>query len=150
MIATHAMTFNGRYSGELKDSIRPITEELRRAVFRLDAERWYATSLWALPPGKALDQVPHDFPVEYIQTAGSADRLTVEIRELVDGVPVQYVIGRQASSALAATDWASVRWSDHEVPVLANEVLTAEDAFILFSAYHAGAPLPSGYVRRPR
>ena len=147
MKATHAVTYNGQFSGPLNGAFWPVPEEIGRAINRLEGSEWYAVSLWALPPGKDVDQVPADFPDEYIQTAGRSDRLTVEIREVVNGVSIQQVIGR---STPAESGWETVAWDRFEVPVLKNELLTAADAVNLFLEYYESKQVPTGYNKRPR
>jgi hypothetical protein len=71
MIATHALTMNGRINGELKSRGMPVEDEIRRLVLLLDGTGRYCLSLWALPPGLPLDDVDHQaWPQEYIQAAG--------------------------------------------------------------------------------
>lgn len=72
-------------------------EEIGQLLERMDGLDIFAVSLWALPEGKRLDDVDlKAWPKEYIQCAGSANRLTVEIRRVESGTPHQFVIGRTA------------------------------------------------------
>ena len=55
--------------------------------------------LWRMPDGKALDETDADRDAhEYIQCAGSAERMTVEIREVVEGRAQQFAVGRPTGS----------------------------------------------------
>lgn len=78
---THVLTINGRRSFELSDHIRPVIDQIARTLDRLDGAERYALMLWQLPPGMRLPDVDTShYPVEYLQSAGSAARQSIEIR----------------------------------------------------------------------
>lgn len=149
MIATHAYSVNGQAWSELQDSFGPPSEELKGLLSRLDGVERYSLILWALPEGKYLDETsPADDAREYLQCAGKAERLVVEIRRIVDGKPQQYVIGRPAGSTSSEAD-EEVHWSNFMTLVHENEVFDAIEAADLFASYYETGEVPAQYVERP-
>jgi len=91
---THALTMNGRIHGELKDPFDAPEEVLKKRLALLDGTNRYSLSLWRLPGGVPFDRVDlAKWPQEYIQVAGSRERMTVEVRRYEDEVLRQYVVG---------------------------------------------------------
>lgn len=147
MIATHAFSTNGDAWYELKDSFRPEREEIRRQLDRLDGTSSYSFILWRLPAGKTLGEAsPWDEAEEYLQSAGSAQRMTVELRRMVDGEPVQYVVGRPTGSY--AAEETKITWDGVSTTVYANEVFETPEAANLFIAYYESGEVPPDYHLR--
>lgn len=148
MIATHAVTMNGSFSGELKNPELSIEDEIRRLLRSLNGVDIFAISLWELPSGKDLDQVNRKkWPAEYIQCAGTADRMTVEVRRLESKQSHQFVIGSSAADT-PATDVIQWDAGRHSTKVRPSEVMTWEDAAELFIAYYETGEVPSRYHLR--
>lgn len=114
----------------------------------MDGVTEYAVSVWAMPIGKELDELPKGWPYEYIQAGGSAKEMTVEMRSVRNRVAVQHVLGRDPEGVVQAG--SQVTLNGIIMPVLANEVLSADEALLIFSAYYEGQPIPPGFVSRPR
>ena len=137
---------NGRIHGELKNPDLPPDAEIRRLVKLLDGSYRYSLILWALPPGVAFDRVNFKaWPVEYIQAAGSLDRMTVEVRQVVDDVPRQCVVGRPG---VPPGGQEIVEWNESTTSVMANELFRADEAGDLFVAYYATGSVPGNYRLR--
>lgn len=87
-------------------------------------------------------------PKEWVQAAGTAERLTVEVKlRETDGVYRQYVVGRpSAASESSASE--PIRFGEHEVAVRPSEVLSAADAVGLFQHYYEHASIPQGWSLR--
>jgi hypothetical protein len=148
MIATHAVTMNGSFSGELKNPDLSTEDEIRRLLRSLDGVDIFAISLWELPPGKDLDQVNYNkWPVEYIQCAGTADRMTVEMRKVESKQAHHFVIGSSATeeSATVIIEWDAGR---HSTVVRPSEVMTWKAASELFIAYYETGAVPPDYHLR--
>lgn len=94
----------------------------------LDGSRRYAWSLWQTPPGASPDRVNMKwFPLEYLQCAGTRERMTVEVRRPeVDGVFRQYALARPSSAPVGDE---VIRWEAFETVVRSNEVFDVESAF---------------------
>lgn len=150
MIATHAFNMNGQFWAELKDSFGPIDEEIHRLLRRLNGSERFSFTLSRLPEGKRLDEVSvaNDLR-EYLQCAGSAGRMMVEMRTVAaDASEQQFVVGRPAGTndAMRSVD---VRWNTFVTRVQQNEVFDADEAAAIFFAYYETARIPSTYVLRP-
>ena len=145
MIPTHAMTVNGDFSLDFILRRPTVSEEISQLLERMDGAEIFAASLWALPAGKRLDEVDlAAWPKEYIQCAGTADRLTVEVRRLESGHPQQFVVGRaiESGSVLKEVNWNSGK---HSVQIQPNEILNWREATDLFVDYYAERSLAEGF-----
>jgi hypothetical protein len=69
--------------------------EIRRSLEILDGTDTFAYSIWAMPEGSSWpDPIAPEWPHEFLQSAGSADRMSIEIRRIENGEPRQYAVGR--------------------------------------------------------
>jgi hypothetical protein len=124
-----------------------------RGRFRDDLNQFDGHSMWAMilkkrpPPGSESDQTA----VRYLQAAGSAEAMTVEIREpggeAWGAVSVRSKIGWPAAPTVPG---------DIAIPlpritemVRAAEVFTAEQTATLFEAYYLTDAIPDGHSLRP-
>ncbi|MBO0767966.1 MAG: hypothetical protein J2O48_04690 [Solirubrobacterales bacterium] len=140
---------NGDGNTDLPGTPASVEAELRELIGRLNGQNRFAFLLWRLPDGRSLHQVGPDDDARghYIQCAGNFDgRLTTELRELVDGVPHQYVLGRAADDSTEADQ--EVPYANHAQYVRPNEVLTGPEVVDLFIEYYRTGDIPAGYVRR--
>ncbi|WP_156415613.1 hypothetical protein [Terrabacter sp. Soil811] len=145
---THALTMNGRIHGELKDALDPDDVLLRRRLALLDGIRRYSLSLWELPPETPFERVDLGrWPTEYVQAAGSRDRLTVELRRTENSGPCQYVVGRTMSGP-EPQPTVSLPWDGVTTTVLANEVLDLDEAAAVFIRYLSDNGIPEGFALR--
>jgi hypothetical protein len=139
---------NGDFAVEFQLRRPTPEEEVGQLLERMDGDEIFAVSFWAMPAGKSLDQFDlRTWPKEYIQCAGTAERLTVEIRRLEAGIPRQFVVGRLARSG-SATE--KVKWDSgkHSTTVWPSEILTWREATALFVGYYQNSPLPTDYQLR--
>jgi hypothetical protein len=145
----HALTTNGRIAYELFDRREPVLNVIRRSLDLLDAIEYYAYMLWRIPPGVDFVDVDRSrYPEEYLQCAGSASRLTVEVRRATVTGYEHLVIGKRDESSLAAST-ERVPWDHYEVEVRGNEVFSASEAFEVFRRYLEGASIDEAYTLRP-
>ncbi|KRE60089.1 hypothetical protein [Nostocoides sp. Soil756] len=135
MSATHAVTTNGRIHSELKPASGSLRDQIQGRLQRLDAAERYSLGLWALPPGVAFDDVDLDaWPQEFLQAAGSADRMTVELRMIDAGLARQFVVGRAPLTDGAPAD-QEVFWDGFRETVRPAEVFTWAEAIDVFWTY---------------
>jgi hypothetical protein len=147
LIATHAVTVNGRIHGELKDNGGPIPHTLAGYLDRLDGVSRFSVNLWALPPDTSLDSVLlEDWPEHYIQAAGSRERMTVEIRRAGPTGPRHFVVGTMKTIEPSPAE--QIVWDEHSTHVYGVEVFTAAEAVTLFVSYWQSGDLPQGYTER--
>lgn len=146
---THVLTINGRRSFELSDHIRPVIDQIARTLDRLDGAERYALMLWQLPPGMRLPDVDTShYPVEYLQSAGSAARQSIEIRRKTSTGYEQAVVGKR--------DFPSVNplieqiiWDRYTLEVRENEVFSSSEAIEVYRRYLEGAAIDKDFTLRP-
>jgi len=128
--------------------LAPEIDQIRRLLAGLDGSDRYSLVLWRLPAGRQLDEADPDSKArEYIQAAGSADRMTVEVRRLTSHGPEQFVVGRTAPSS-PSDPLIELRWSGYTTQVYPSEVFDATEATDLFDSYRATDWIPSKYSLR--
>lgn len=145
----HAMTLSGRITVDLKPPRANAARDLLQALGNLDGEERFSLVLFRLPAGAELDDVDLAcFPEEFLQCAGSQERMTIEQRVLERAEPKQYVLGHDAPPAGATEPDTAVRWSTFEAIVYSTEVFTGAEATEIFLRYlDTGQPDPR-YHRR--
>lgn len=141
---THVEQSNGFSRGPLVDSIRPYEDQLRFSLGRMNGTSFWAYSLWRAPEGAdLLDDIP--LSESYLQCAGSAEALTIEVRALdEEGVPHQWVVGKPGEVP-GGSPTEVVRWDDgrYSTTVHANEVFTAAEAGDVVVSYFLTDAVPA-------
>jgi hypothetical protein len=151
VIATHVTAMNRRSNIDMPGTPAQVEAELRELLERLNGAERYSFLIWKLPEGKSLYDVGPNDPARkaYMQCAGDFEgRMTCEIRELVDGEPHQYVLGRADEADDDAEGDQVVPWNDHVAKVRPNEVLSGEEVAELFIHYYRTGTEAPGYSRR--
>lgn len=150
-VATHVLQYS---SGNiLMFSSDADINKFARPLHAFDGADRYALVLWALPPGMDYDQAVAAGldGKEYIQAAGRADAMTVEICK-ADGSQwgvdrVRYVIGHpHQSDATLDTPIALPHSTEMRSR---HEIFEADEAAQLFFNYYKTGDIPSGYTLRP-
>jgi hypothetical protein len=122
--------------------------DIAKMLRRLDGSRSFSLLLWKLPPGKSLDETnPFRDANAYIQCAGAADRMTVEVRRPAGGNYEHFVVGRGPNGENRGIE-ETIHWDGVETVVTPNEVFSAEEAAELFHSYYRTGWVPSSYVLR--
>jgi hypothetical protein len=133
---THIDQMNGRTRGAFLDDLRPHDEEIRFVLNRMNGSTFWAWSLWRAPEGAdLLDSIP--FSEEYVQCAGTADALALEVRRIEpDGTPHQYAIGKPGGDRTGEPTEV-IHYDDgrHSTTVYPHEVFTADEAAVVFYTY---------------
>jgi len=139
---------NGRTWMDVHSIDKGETNDIGATLARLDGTKFYSLLLWKLPPDKSLDDVsPDEDANEYIQCAGSADRMTVEVRRLKGGTYEQFVVGRTPNSESPGKE-ETIHWEEVDTVVAPNEIFSADEAAELFRSYYTTGWVPSIYVLR--
>jgi hypothetical protein len=149
---THATTTDAKLHLDLIDTLRTIPEQFAWALGRLDGRRHFAFSLWELPEGLHADgAIDYDrWPDAYIQVAGTANAMTVDIRMLDDGELKNFTVGRPSvKRRFGRTKTVVVRWLTHSMVLRENEVFDAAGAVVVFEQYLKNGRPPVGYELRP-
>src|SRR5256885_1768117 len=120
---------------------RAEIDEFAAPLRRFNGADRFALTLWALPAGMNYDQARASSrdALEYIQAAGRADALTVEIRAAGGsewGAEwVRYVVGRAHTGELPTLDVAIELPRNIEL-IARHEVFDADEAAGLFYGYY--------------
>jgi hypothetical protein len=139
---------NGRTWMDIHSINKGEANDIGATLARLDGTKFYSLLLWKLPPSKSLDDVsPDEDANEYIQCAGSANRMTVEVRRLMGGKYEHFVVGR-APNGKNRGNKETIHWEDVDTVVAPNEIFSADEAAELFRSYYATGWVPSSYILR--
>jgi hypothetical protein len=150
-VDTHVREHNGGELIVVFDSYADINE-FARVLRGFNGTDQYALLLWALPPGMDNRQaVAAGLDREYIQAAGRADEMTVEIckpgGEQSGADWVRYVVGHP-----------HVGDAPLDVPIVLPqstemrsrfEIFDADEAAQLFYSYYKTGDIPTSYALRP-
>lgn len=148
-VPTHVMVYTGGMAATMDDGSGPLQFLGPLRAFGQDGN-WYLV-FYRLPDGKSYEDVRGEATTEYIQAAGDADAMAVEVRKR-GGAQwgahwVRYVIGR-AHTGNPPLDVPIVLPKGDQM-VSAAEVFTADEAAQLFIAYYKTGDIPDDYVLRP-
>lgn len=144
----YAITLDGTVSMDLTEDFRPFNETFREVLSSLDGMDSFAVSLWPLPPGvsSTADLEPAGYSEQFLQCAGSADRMTIEVRVAFEGTGRLFTLGRPVRARSVQT--TGVRWRGQELQVHDNEVFEYQEASTIFLAYLKSGATPSTYTLR--
>ncbi|AER47736.1 hypothetical protein DORI_87 [Mycobacterium phage Dori] len=148
-VPTHVMVFSsGTASTKGGGSSRlQFVSPLRRLN---GGERWFLL-FYPLPPGKRYEEVRNEATEQYIQAAGSAEAMVLEIRkpggEQWGADWVRYVIGHQHEGTPPLD--VPIELPKSTEMVSRPEVFEAEEAGDIFFAYYKTGDIPPGYMLRP-
>lgn len=143
----HATTMNGDSHGHtLNADPQAEREEIVGALTRMDGRRFFAFSVWSFPDDVHFD----DLDIEeassfYLQCAGAADAMTVELREPAGDEARHYVIGKAPVTGTASVE---IEFDEYAVDVHPEEVFTAAEAGEVFLAYMDTGTVPDRWHRR--
>jgi len=149
---TFAKTVNDTSSAFLTDLSRSYLDQLRHDLGRMRGVDQFAYCVWAVPPRvrtwRGLYRKQGSI-TDYLQSAGSASAMTVELRATQDDGSVDHwVVGKPGGSPSGAPD-ARVRWRDDlEEVVRPHEVFTSEEAARVYFSYLMTLRPPEGCTLR--
>jgi hypothetical protein len=140
-----AMGINGRSWVEVRD-----LAAVSSALHRMDGGRFYSLVIWRLPPGMNFeDSNPSVESKEFLQCAGAADRMTVEVRRRDGEMLGHYCVGLKGSLSATEAERVPITWAEHRILVSPGEVFTADDAVPVFGSYIASGTVPPAHSLRP-
>jgi len=142
---------NNQTESELRNDFRPYDEQIRRMLGLLDGKERFSYSLWFVPDDAGWPDAPgyneDEHGREYLQSAGTADGMTVELRRLEeDGQYHQYVVGKPGSEGQSLD--REVKYDEYTLNVRPGEVFTADEATPIFYTYFQENTVPGGLVLR--
>ena len=148
-VPTHAMVYTSGWAATMgaHADLLEFVSPLRRLN---GAERWFLL-LYPLPEGKTFEEVRNLATEQYVQAAGSAEAMTVEIRKPGGrqwGADwVRYTIGHAHEGDLPL-DVAIPLPNSNQI-ISSAEVFGADEAADIFISYYKTGDIPPGYVLRP-
>ncbi|PKI91512.1 hypothetical protein CW368_06190 [Actinomycetales bacterium SN12] len=146
---THINEINNRTRGAFVDDIRPYPEQIKFSLNQLNGSSFWGWCLWRAPEGaNLLESIP--LSDEFLQCAGTAGALTIEVRYVdPDGQAHQYVVGRPGGDPSTGPTEV-IFWEDgnFSTTVYPHEVFTADEAAEVFYAYFLTDKVAQPYVLR--
>ncbi|MBL1080308.1 hypothetical protein JK358_38525 [Nocardia sp. 2] len=146
MIPTHRIAYNGERLVTLVGPHETV-EDFRRPLSRLDGDDRYSLNLQTLPRPMWSEDLTDDdrlaMALEFLQCAGSADALSIEVRMLVDGASRLYTLGRPGDYTGDPSIRIPFQRGNHQLTVYPEEVFTADDAAELFFGYYRTRTIPT-------
>lgn len=148
-VQTHVMEFSsGSASTKGGGSSRlQFVSPLRRLN---GAERWFLL-LYPLPAGKRYEEVRNEATEQYVQAAGSAEAMVLDIRkpggQQWGADWVRYIIGHQHEGNPPLD--VPIELPRAAETISRPEVFEAEEAGDIFFTYYKTGDIPPGYVLRP-
>ncbi|SHX67378.1 Uncharacterised protein [Mycobacteroides abscessus subsp. abscessus] len=147
-IPTHVMEYSSGWAATMGGGSGRLQFLGPLSAFGKDGN-WFVT-FYALPPGRNYEEVRHETTTEYIQAAGDAEAMMLDIRkaggEQWGAKWVRYFIGRPHDGDLPLD--VAIELPKGAEYVSAAEVFAAEEAADIFIAYHRTGDIPPGYVLR--
>lgn len=144
-------TLNGRTIMQVDDRYRPLPAQLHRNLAILDGEGYFAFLMYWVtdeagwPDGRGCRD--SDYDEEYIQSAGAADAMCVEVRRVEDdGQLHHYVVGRPGDDA-ADTD-VEIKFGENTLRMRQSEVFGADEAAPIYLEYFQSRSIPGEYELR--
>jgi hypothetical protein len=148
---THIETRNSDSYGYLIDSFRSYHDQIALALRQLDGSKRWAYSLWRAPAGVYFYDIDMNWSQkQYLQTAGSAEAMTIEVRFVEDdGKARQYVVGRPGGD-YSEQPAVTLRFLDEtrKLHLYPNEVFEWEEAADIYYQYFLTDRVPEPYVLR--
>jgi hypothetical protein len=142
---------NSRISSILRDTFRPMPDQVRRMLGLLDNDEQFAWQIWWCPDD--ADWMFNPAPVEeqysgsYLQAGGTAEKMSVELRRREDDGEYRFsIVGRDHDLSEPLTEIIDVQ-AAHE-PRHPAELFTADQAAPVFMHYVEHQTVPDGYTLR--
>lgn len=130
--------FKFDYSGGHRSISRRIdsVDKFARPLGRFDGLTRSTLTVTKVPEGRYYEDLSEDEKTQmeqaYIQAAGSADAMSVEVRRLEGDTYRLYVVGRPGARAGGPDIEIPFHEGRHRLHVYADEVFTADDAATIF------------------
>ncbi len=143
----YAETKPSGQTGWVSGRRRPIPDHIRMMLGHLDGEESLTYTIWRAPNPESILVRRSDVGETFIQAAGSASGMTVEVRQFGDdGETHLYTVGKPqpAGDATVLLPMSAER----AVRVFENEIFTADEAAEIFTAFHGSDRVPDGFSLR--
>ncbi|WP_078315393.1 hypothetical protein [Mycobacterium sp. D16Q16] len=148
-VPTHAMVYTSGGAATMDGGSGPLQFLGPLRQFGKNGN-WFLL-FYRLPEGKTFEEVRNEATEQFIQAAGDAAAMTVEIRkpggEQWGAKWVRYTIGHPHDGDLPLD--VAIPLPNGDQMVSRAEVFDADEAAQLFISYYRTGDLPEGYVLRP-
>ncbi|WP_312173154.1 hypothetical protein [Microbacterium sp.] len=142
-----AQTSPSGLTGWFDDYRRPIPEHLRLMLGHLDGGGKYTYIIWRGADPESIAGFRDDANDSFMQAAGSADAMTVEVRlPGPDGESHLYTVGRPEPAD--GTTTLIPMSDDRAIRVFSNEIFTADEAAAVFYMFYLTDTVSQPYVLR--
>lgn len=147
MYGPYAETTPGSQTGWIDDRRRPIPDHLRMMLGHLDGEENLTYVIWRAPNPERHFVRHSDIGDTFIQAAGSASAMTVEVKQLgEDGKAHLYTVGKPQPTGDTTVLVPINR--ERAVRIFENELFTADEAAEIFTAFHGADRVPDSFSLR--
>lgn len=129
-------------SGWIDETRQPVIERVKTMLQSLDGSTRFTYSIWRGDDPHSIVATHRQYNDAFIQAAGSALAMTVEIR--ISGQDENmhlYVVGRASQDS--QTSVTIPISAEHEVQVFEHEAFTAEEATSIFGEFYANETVSS-------
>ena len=134
-------------SGWIDETREPAIERVKTMLNSLDASTRFTYSIWRGDDPYSIVATHRQYNDAFIQAAGSAQAMTVEIRISGEDENMHlYVVGRAGQDSQKRR--AIPMSTEHEVQVFEHEVFTAEEAVSIFWEFYGNETAPASYELR--
>ena len=149
MKPTHGTATNWRVFMAESNDPREADEEMARELGLMDGASQWGYALWRLPEDNPVRGLSREGATEFLQSAGTAQRMTIEMmrhQSQPEDAYYLYAVGKPGgASSLQDT---TITWADKTFPVAENEVYTAAEAAEVYAYYRKHDTLPPGSTLR--
>lgn len=147
MYGPYAQTSPSGLTSWIDDRRRPIPDHLRMMLGHLDGEEAFTYVIWRAPNPESILVRRSDIGETFIQAAGSADGMTIEVRQFGDdGKTHLYTVGKPQPAG-GSTVLLPIS-AERSVRVFENEIFTADEAAEIFAAFQGTDRVPDGFTLR--
>ncbi len=108
----------------------------------LDGDEEWSAALWRLPEDNPTRALNGAGAREFLQSAGTAQRLSIEMmrrEQRGDDGYCLYAVGKPGAPGPEPT---TISWQDRSIQVATNEVYTAEEAAVIYAYYRKHNTVP--------
>lgn len=123
-------TINARSAGELLEP----SEQIRNILPRMDGSKLFTLLVHPVPDDFDIHvSDPRPYSEEYLQCAGAADRMVVEVRRWEGDDYGHYALARPGADPSGVE--GTVPWAEYQVTAFEHELFDAEQAIGVFEYY---------------
>ena len=142
--------FNGEVSMPLTSSYWPIPDQIRRNLDQLNGDSDFAYLMYYVDDDGGWPDAPNYDPSKHVdtfmQSAGSADAMTIEIkRKEADGEYHQYAVGRPRDATARTVE---ISFVGNTLTVPSSEVFDAAQAADIYYTYFQTRDIPHDLTLR--